>query len=161
MNNKFIFWSAILFMLTSCSTWRVENTIVHRSQKPYVIKGKWYNPIKAVRTGHREQGMASWYGKQFHGKSTSSGEKFNMYKTSAAHKTLPLGTYVEVHNKKNGKTLVVRINDRGPFVEGRIIDLSYGAAKKLDCAREGVIPVEITVVDPPFFELPEIVLWPF
>lgn len=90
-----------------------------------------------------ERGLASWYGKDFDGKLTASGEVFDMYKVSAAHKMLPLGTHVLVKNEKNGRTLEVRINDRGPFVHGRIIDLSYRAAQKLGAVEDGVVPVTI------------------
>jgi rare lipoprotein A len=90
-----------------------------------------------------ERGLASWYGKDFDGKPTASGEIYDMYKVSAAHKTLPLGTHVLVKNEKNGRTLELVINDRGPFVHGRIIDLSYGAAQKLGTVEDGVVPVTI------------------
>jgi rare lipoprotein A len=110
--------------------------------KPYKISGKWYQPLPYAR-GYRERGLASWYGKKFHGRKTANGETYNMYGISAAHKTLPLGTYVTVKNLDNGKTLVVRINDRGPFVKGRIIDLSYGAAKKLGVVGPGTARVDV------------------
>lgn len=93
-----------------------------------------------------ETGIASWYGKYFHGRKTANGETYNMYSISAAHKTLPFGTWVNVKDLENGKTLLVRINDRGPFVKGRIIDLSLGAAKKLDMAEKGIAKVRIKVV---------------
>jgi len=92
---------------------------------------------------YREKGIASWYGKKFHGRLTANGEVYNMYGISAAHKTLPLGTVCKVTNIKNGESIVLRINDRGPFVKGRIIDLSYGAAKKLGFADEGLTEVII------------------
>lgn len=91
-------------------------------------------------------GIASWYGGKFHGRRTANGEKYNKNGISAAHKTLPFGTVVRVTNHRNGRTLDVRINDRGPFVEGRIIDLSEGAAKKLDMIRDGVVPVSLQVL---------------
>ena len=90
--------------------------------KPYKVFGKWYQPLPDSK-GFRQRGIASWYGKDFHGKKTSNGETYDMYAMTAAHKTLPLGTYVRVHNLENNRTLEVRINDRGPFVRGRIIDL--------------------------------------
>lgn len=93
--------------------------------------------------------MASWYGRDFHGRKTSSGETYNMYALTAAHKTLPLGTYVRVNNLQNGKTLDLRINDRGPFVRGRIIDLSYSAAKTLGILGPGTAPVKITALGTP------------
>lgn len=113
--------------------------------KPYRVMGKWYQPL-ADADGFRQKGLASWYGKQFHGRKTSNGETYDMYGVSAAHKTLPLGTMVHVTNLENGKTLTLRINDRGPFVRGRIIDLSYGAAKKLGVVGPGTARVEVVAV---------------
>ncbi len=95
------------------------------------------------REGGAETGLASWYGRDFHGRPTASGEPFNMYAMTAAHRTLPLGTIVMVTNLDNGKKAKVTINDRGPFVRGRIIDLSYGAAKRLDMVDDGVAMVRI------------------
>lgn len=109
--------------------------------------GKWYAPI-AHADGFVEEGLASWYGGKFHGRKTANGETYNMYGMTAAHKTLPLGTLVEVTNKENRKSVVVRINDRGPFVSGRIIDLSYTAAKKLDIVGDGTGEVRIVALDP-------------
>jgi rare lipoprotein A len=94
----------------------------------------------------KEVGLASWYGKKYHKRKTASGERYDMYGISAAHRTLPFGTVVKVTNLENGKTIKVRINDRGPFIKGRIIDLSYGAAKKIDMVRAGVVRVRIEVV---------------
>ena len=93
-------------------------------------------------------GGASWYGPTFHGKTTASGERYNMLGLTAAHRTLPFGTYVRVTNSVNGRSLIVRINDRGPFVAGRIIDLSYTAAKILDIPASGVMKVTLEVLDP-------------
>jgi len=101
---------------------------------------------KKKLTHYHEIGTASWYGKQFHRKRTSSGERFNMYSMTAAHKTLPLHTYVEVTNLKNGKYVIVKINDRGPFIRNRTIDLSYAAAKKIGLVNRGIGPVLIKVV---------------
>jgi rare lipoprotein A len=98
------------------------------------------------RSGNVQKGLASWYGPDFHGKLTSNKEIYNMHALTAAHKTLPFGTYVRVTNLNNGKSIVVRINDRGPFVKGRIIDLSYAAAKKLAMDITGVAPVKIKVL---------------
>ena len=95
---------------------------------------------------YKERGVASWYGKKFHGKATSSQEPYDMYAMTAAHKTLPLPTYVRVRNLKNNKSIVVRVNDRGPFIDNRIIDLSYSAAKKLDMIVEGTSLVEVTAL---------------
>ncbi len=103
--------------------------------------GKSYFP-----SGNVQKGIASWYGSDFHGKLTSNGEIYNMHALTAAHKTLPFGAYVRVTNLHNGKSIVVRINDRGPFIKGRIIDLSYAAAKKLGMDITGVAPVKIKVL---------------
>ncbi|MFO7748738.1 MAG: septal ring lytic transglycosylase RlpA family protein [Desulfobacteraceae bacterium] len=112
------------------------------SSKRYKIMGKYYQPLASAR-GFSQKGIASWYGKKFHGRKTANGETYNMYAMTAAHKTLPLGTWVRVHNLSNNKKAVVRVNDRGPFVRGRIIDLSYTAARKLDVAGPGTAPVKI------------------
>ena len=93
-----------------------------------------------------QAGLASWYGLDFHGKKTSGGEKYNMYELTAAHRTLPFGTYVMVTNERNEKSVKVIVNDRGPFIEGRIIDLSYAAAKAIDMVGPGVIPVRVEVL---------------
>ena len=95
---------------------------------------------------HDTDGIASWYGGKFHGRLTANGERYNKNGISAAHKTLPFGTEVRVKNLNNGKSVVVRINDRGPFIKGRIIDLSKGAAKKIDMIHDGVVPVELTIL---------------
>lgn len=113
--------------------------------KPYNIKGKHYRPIVNA-SGFSERGIASWYGRDFHGRKTANGEIYNMYAMTAAHKTLPLGTWVRVYNLKNGRQAVVRINDRGPFVRNRIIDLSYKAAKKLGVVGPGTAPVKIVAL---------------
>lgn len=94
-----------------------------------------------------QSGTASWYGKKFHGRPTASGEIFDMYKISAAHKTIPLGTYILVVNKMNGKKIKVKVNDRGPFVKGRVLDLSYAAAKKLGYSELGLTEVDIYVYE--------------
>lgn len=111
------------------------------TSKPYVVLGRSYVPIADDRP-FRETGLASWYGRKFHSQSTASGEPYDMYAMTAAHKTLPLPSYVRVRNPANGREVIVRVNDRGPFHEDRIIDLSYTAALKLDLLR-GVAPVEI------------------
>ncbi len=112
----------------------------------YTVFNKQYYPMKHVKRGFTEKGLASWYGPNFHGKMTSTQEPYDMYKMTAAHKTLPLPSYVEVKNLDNGKKVVVRVNDRGPFHEGRIIDLSYTAAWKLDVIQHGTAPVQIRVL---------------
>ncbi|VWX59535.1 Endolytic peptidoglycan transglycosylase RlpA [Burkholderiales bacterium 8X] len=111
------------------------------TSKPYVVAGRSYVPITDDRP-LRETGLASWYGNQFHGRATASGEAYDMYAMTAAHKTLPLPSYVRVRNPANGREAIVRVNDRGPFHDDRVIDLSYTAALKLDLLR-GVAPVEI------------------
>ena len=116
-----------------------------RLPKPYAIDGKWYQPLPSAQ-GYVEQGLASWYGRQFHGRPTANGEPYDMYAVSAAHKTLPLGTWVEVQNLENGRSLDLRINDRGPFVDGRIIDLSYGAARKLGVVEPGTARVKVVAL---------------
>lgn len=97
-------------------------------------------------SGDVQKGLASWYGPDFHGKLTSNSEIYNMHAMTAAHKTLPFGTYVKVTNLNSGKSVVVRINDRGPFVKGRIIDLSFAAARKLGMSSSGIAPVKIKVL---------------
>lgn len=115
--------------------------------KPYTVLGESYAPMKEIST-FIQKGYASWYGRKFHGRKTANGEIYNMYKLSAAHKTLPIPSYVQVTNEHNQKSIIVRVNDRGPFIKGRIIDLSYAAAKKLDMLGHGTIPVSIQLVDP-------------
>ncbi|PMG46685.1 hypothetical protein BCU90_14620 [Vibrio lentus] len=114
----------------------------------YTLRGEDYKIVKKTE-GFTEKGKASWYGKKFHGHLTSNGEIYDMYSMSAAHKTLPIPSYVKVTNTDNNKTTIVRINDRGPFHEGRIIDLSYAAAYKLDVLRTGTANVEIEVITVP------------
>lgn len=99
--------------------------------------------------GFRQRGIASWYGKDFHGKKTSNGENYDMYAMTAAHKTLPLGTYVRVHNLENNRRVEVRVNDRGPFVRGRIIDLSYTAANQIGIVDSGTARVEVIALATP------------
>lgn len=113
--------------------------------KPYTVMGVKYYPLKSAH-GYDEIGYASWYGSDFHGKKTATGEIYNMYAMTAAHKTLPLGTRVKVTNLENGRSVYLLVNDRGPFVRGRDIDLSYGAAQKLGSVEKGVIKVRITAV---------------
>lgn len=115
------------------------------SMKPYQINGKWYYPSE-VAIGTQADGLASWYGPDFHGKLTSNGETYNMRAKTAAHKTYPMNTVVKVTNKNNGLSTVVRINDRGPFVEGRVIDLSQAAAQEIDMVKMGTVPVSLEVL---------------
>ena len=112
----------------------------------YEVLGKRYYVMDSSE-GFRQKGEASWYGTKFHGQRASSGETYNMYAMTAAHKTLPLPTYVEVKNLDNGRKAIVKVNDRGPFHDGRIIDLSYAAATKLGVVATGTAPVEIRVVN--------------
>jgi len=113
----------------------------------YTVLGKRYTVLPSAE-GYLERGVASWYGPTFHGKSTSNGEQYNQYAMTAAHKTLPLPAYARVTNLRNGKSIVVRVNDRGPFHSNRIIDLSYTAAAKLDMLREGTTLVEVKALIP-------------
>ncbi len=117
----------------------------HSKMRSYVVHGVRYYPI-SVNVGDRFSGNASWYGPNFHGKLTSNGERYNMYDMTAAHKTLPMNTIVKVTNRRNGLSTVVRINDRGPFVATRIIDLSKSAASKINMIGTGTAPVTIEVL---------------
>lgn len=125
-----------------------EKTVVISPKKqgpgfrPYVVNGERYYPLPSSH-GFVQTGKASWYGKHFHGKTTASGAVYNMYQKTGAHKTLPLGTWVRVLNLENRKQTVVKINDRGPFVKGRIIDLSYAAARDLDLIGPGTARVRL------------------
>ena len=116
-----------------------------KSQRPYQINGVWYYPLPSAE-GYVEDGLASWYGPNFHGKRTSCGEPYDMWANTAAHKTLPLGTYVKVTNLENGRSTILRINDRGPFVAGRIIDLSARGAQDLGCHSKGLARVRVEAV---------------
>ncbi len=115
--------------------------------RTYVVNGKRYY-VMEQSTGYVKRGIASWYGKKFHGRKTSNGETYNMYAMTAAHKTLPIPSYLQVTNLDNGKRVVVRVNDRGPFHGDRIIDLSYAAASKLGFASRGTGKVEIRALEP-------------
>jgi rare lipoprotein A len=115
--------------------------------KSYLVYGKKYYVLNSAK-GYKQRGGASWYGKKFHGERTSSGEAYDMYAMSAAHKTLPLPSYVKVTNLDNNKSVIVRVNDRGPFHAGRIIDLSYSAAYQLGVVAKGTGRVEVEAIDP-------------
>ncbi len=116
------------------------------NKTPYTVLGKTYH-VLSTSNNFVEEGIASWYGHKFHGHLTSNGETYDMYAMSAAHKTLPIPSYVKVKNLDNGRTVVVRVNDRGPFHEGRIIDLSYAAASKLGYHNLGTANVAIESID--------------
>jgi peptidoglycan lytic transglycosylase len=120
------------------------------STKPYVALGKKYYPLKSSNN-YKKQGIASWYGKLFHGNKTANGEVYDMYSMSAAHTVLPLPSYVKVTNIENGRSVIVRVNDRGPFKHEREIDLSYAAAHKLRLIEKGSGLVEVEAIDPSQF----------
>lgn len=149
---RFISFCALLplvFVLSSCGgghTTRVIDTPETRElkgwEKPYEVDGKRYNPLRDHQ-GFSQRGIASWYGSKFHGRKTSNGEIYDMYAMTAAHKTLPLGVYVRVTHLQSGRSIIVRVNDRGPFVAGRVIDLSFAAANKLGMADAGTAMVQV------------------
>jgi rare lipoprotein A len=126
---------------------RVEPRSRGGNPNSYVVFGKRYHTLK-TSSGFVERGVASWYGKKFHGRKTSNGETYDMYIMTAAHKRLPIPTYVEVTNLENGRRVVVRVNDRGPFHDNRIIDLSYAAASRIGMLGKGTALVEIRAIDP-------------
>ena len=139
-----------MFILASCTT------TVHRrpgskgrqpaTQRSYTVNGITYYPI-ANAAGYRETGMASWYGGHFHGRKTASGETYDMFAHTAAHKTLPMGTMLLVRNLENNKQTVVRVNDRGPFTKKRIIDLTYTAGAEIGLIKQGIARVEIVALE--------------
>ena len=137
----------ITLLFAGCAQQRyaVPDTAPHKISKPYVVQGKRYEPL-ATADNFVQEGLASFYGQDFHGRKTSNGELFDMHALTAAHKTLPFGVYVKVEHKRTGKEVVVRINDRGPFVGNRIIDLSEGAASRIGVLQEGVAAVKISAL---------------
>ncbi len=135
MIKKFLPFVVLLIFLSSCSL----RHVVHTGYYPYPV-------MESVQQGYTQEGIASWYGPNFHGKRTADGEIYNMYAHTAAHKTLPFNTIVKVINLNNGRSTVVRINDRGPFVKNRIIDLSYAAARDIGMIGTGTAPVKIIVL---------------
>jgi len=161
MNKSLVILSLIfMIFISGCST---KGTRVYKSyssdaqakgkkkysalkMNPYTVRGIRYYP-KAVRVGDKFKGHASWYGPQFHGKLTSNGETYDMHDMTAAHKTFPMNTIVKVTNNLNGLSTIVRINDRGPFIGTRLIDLSKKAAKKIDMIGTGTAPVTLEIVD--------------
>ena len=130
---------------SACDTQYTSAARHKATMRPYEVLGKCYTPTY-VEVGQVQQGISSWYGPTFHGKHTSNGEVYNMHARTAAHKTWPMDTMVKVKNLQNGKSTIVRINDRGPFVSGRIIDCSYKAGKELGLDRMGVAKVSVKVV---------------
>jgi rare lipoprotein A len=118
----------------------------NRANKPYIALGVTYTPMTEFQP-YKQQGIASWYGRRYHGQKTSIGEIYDMYAMTGAHTTLPLPSYVKVTNPENGNSVIVRINDRGPFHEGRLIDLSYAAAYKLGVAQKGSGMVQVEAID--------------
>ena len=129
------------------ATPKVEPITRAGNPNPYEIMGKTYH-LLPEGAAYKEQGIASWYGNKFHGQKTSNGETYNMYGMTAAHKTLRIPAYAKVTNLENGRSVIVRINDRGPFHGKRIIDLSYAAAKKLGYSDKGTARVEVEAIDP-------------
>ena len=147
MRNLFFL---IFLLFGGCATktyhsYVFPSNIKNPTQKPYMVNGRVYFP-KKVPIGWEQIGIASWYGPNFHGRYTSNKEIYNMYAYTAAHKTLPMNTIVKVTNLNNDKSVIVRINDRGPFVKGRIIDLSYAAGKKIGLDITGTAPVRLKVL---------------
>ena len=133
----------LTMLLIACSAHRtVERPDLSPSQRPYTVDGERYEPLP-THEGYGENGLASWYGEEWQGRKTSSGEPYDMDAMTAAHKTLPLGVYVKVRERRSGREVIVRVNDRGPFVRDRIIDLSRGAARELGCEELGVVPVRV------------------
>lgn len=146
--TKTIILLLITLLFAGCARQRYvapDTTPPQKISKPYVVQGKRYEPL-ATADGFVQEGFASFYGRDFHGRKTSNGELFDMHALTAAHKTLPFGVYVKVEHKRTGKEVVVRINDRGPFVGNRIIDLSEDAASKIGLLQEGVAAVRISAL---------------
>jgi len=150
MERNILKYTIIIFILTTTlwSSLSREDRIIRNSLYPYTVKGITYYPHK-VSIGEKKEVKASWYGEYFHGRKTANGEIYDMYGYTAAHKTYPLGTVLLITNPKNGKSLEVRINDRGPFWNDREIDLSMGAAEYLGTKRAGVAKVKYKVVSVP------------
>ena len=128
-----------------------EKSSSYKNQDSYTVNGKTYKTLKSS-AGYREKGTATWYGRNFHNQRTSSGEHYNMYSMTAAHRTLPLNTFVKVTNLNNKRSVVVRINDRGPFHSSRLIDLSYAAARRIGLLPAGLALVEIQTTSPQTFQ---------
>ncbi len=135
----------ILFSLMTSRPVMAQNQYYPPTQRPYIIDDQVYSPLPSS-SGYKETGIASWYGPDFNGHPTSNGEVYDMHGQTAAHKVLPMNTMLLVSNLENGKNTIVRVNDRGPFVQGRIVDLSYTAAKKLDLVDNGTAKVQVTAL---------------
>jgi len=133
-------------MIAGCA--RNLTAIKQNQKQSYTVMGKTYYPMKEVKPGFCQNGIASWYGPGFHGKKTASTETYNMRELTAAHNTLPLNTLVKITNLENQKEVVVRVNDRGPFVGDRIVDLSLAAAQELGMVKKGTVPVRMAVLGP-------------
>jgi rare lipoprotein A len=140
------FITSLLSFLAGCA--RTTATVKNECGRPYQVFGKTYHPLKTVKPGYTQNGIASWYGPGFHGKKTSSGEVYDMRQLTAAHSVLPLHTLVKVTNLENNRDVVVRINDRGPFVGDRVVDLSLAAATKIGMVKDGIVPVKLAVLGP-------------
>lgn len=143
----------LIFLCSICSlhaqSWiQPEPMSQYGNQSSYQVFGKTYHVLKEVKAFH-QVGKASWYGHPFHGRKTSNHETFDMFQISAAHRELPLPSYVRVTRLDNKKSIIVRVNDRGPFHPHRIIDLSYAAAKKLGILESGISSVSIDLITPP------------
>lgn len=140
----------LLLVAVSCTAGATSTTSSGQTpptQRPYVINNIKYYPV-ASSAGYVDTGIASWYGDAFHGRLTSNGERYDMYGPTAAHKILPMNTMLHVRNLDNGREVVVRINDRGPFIRGRILDVSYAGAQKLGMLRRGTARVQVTALAP-------------
>lgn len=131
--------------MTSRSRSSIGNHTYDPKTRPYTVMGRTYYPLRSA-SGYDERGVASWYGRDFHGKATASGDLYDMNALTAAHKTLPLGTIVRVTNLHNGRSIDLLVNDRGPFVNGRLIDLSYAAARRLGSATRGLAQVRVQAI---------------
>ena len=154
--------SAVLVLMSACSSVEQQQTATERSAavvvnpprsgrgnpQEYEVLGRRYRVMPSGEN-YRDTGVASWYGRDFHGRPTSSGERYDMFAFTAAHKTLPIPIWVEVTNQRNGKSVIVKVNDRGPFVDDRIIDLSYAAALELDMIQTGTAPVFVRALGAP------------
>jgi len=143
------FWLMIITLTNATNAFADVGPVLEESVQiapaSYVVRGRRYHPIKDTRD-FEQRGVASWYGKPFHGRKTANGERYNMYNMTCAHKILPMNTLVEITNHRNGKKIIVRVNDRGPYKPGRIVDLSYAAAKKLGIVGPGTAAVTLRVI---------------